>query len=234
LTAVAPGEGEGEHRRGSQRAGAPAGGQRTAFEAALLDLCFERGYRDLTIDDLLERTGLGREVFERDFAGLEDCLESLFAAEQGRFFASLDCAAAPYEAWRDRVRATAYGLLRYLRDEPEVARLFIYEARYAGERVKVLWSQGFERLFDLIDEGRSEPGAPDSLTRATAESVGGGLFNQIYVALSRGPLAPEEDIVPQLMYTVVLPYLGVAGAAEELEIRPPPDPARRDDPGGRG
>jgi hypothetical protein len=34
-------------------------------------------------------------------------------------------------------------------------------------------------------------------------------------------MPPEEELVPQLMYAAVLPYLGAAAAAQELEIAPP-------------
>ena len=79
-----------------------------------------------------------------------------------------------------------------------------------------------EAFFDLIDWGRGEPTAPAAMTRATAESVGGGIFNQMYMSAGHGgPMPREEEIVPKLMYTAVLPCLGVALAAEELEIPAP-------------
>jgi hypothetical protein len=99
----------------------------------------------------------------------------------------------------------------------------VVEVRRGGERAQLLIGKGIEELIDLLDEGRDQPGAPESLTRATAESVAGGLFNQLYIAVARGESAgAEAEIVHEAMYSAVLPYLGAAIAAEELRIPPPP------------
>ena len=80
-----------------------------------------------------------------------------------------------------------------------------------------------EYLFDLIDEGREEPTAPAGLRRMTAEALGGGICTRLYAAIVRdGRLPDEAEIVPELMYCVVLPYCGRDAAREELEISPPP------------
>ena len=120
----------------------------------------------------------------------------------------------------------AYALYRYLDEDERLRRFTVVEARVAGERPALLIGEEIEELSDLIDEGRAEPTARPTLTRATAESLGGGIFSQIYLAAGHaGPMPREEEEVPQMMYSAVLPYLGAARAAEELEIPPPPRPA---------
>jgi AcrR family transcriptional regulator len=122
-------------------------------------------------------------------------------------------------------------LLRYLAEDERVTHFTVVEVRRAGDRSALLIGEGIEELIDLLDEGRAQPGAPADLTRATAESVAGGLFNQLYLALAGGAGAPEEqDVVRQAMYTAVLPYLGVQVAMEELSIAPPALPATLPDP----
>lgn len=74
---------------------------------------------------------------------------------------------------------------------------------------------------DLIDEGRAESNAPASLTRLTAEALGGAILHELCRA-ARGGSPPESELVPTLMYLAVLPYAGVGAATEELRIPPPP------------
>jgi hypothetical protein len=50
--------------------------------------------------------------------------------------------------------------------------------------------------------------------------VVGGIFSQIMIVVSRGEEVRQEA-VPQMMYAVVLPYLGHEAALEELNIPPP-------------
>lgn len=211
-----------------QRAHARIGAsERERVRSALIGLSFKRGFAQVTVDDLCERAEVDRPVFAAQYADLEDCFCQTLEAERDDFFAYLDraVAVAGAERWADRVRAVAYGLLRYLRADRARTHFLTVELNRAGERATLIWTETILKpLFDLIDEGRCEPGAPASLTRATAEQVGGGIFAQIYAATGGGePHLPDAPIVPELMYAVVLPYLGPEAAAEELKAPPPPE-----------
>ena len=107
--------------------------------------------------------------------------------------------------WRSRLRAATYTLYRH----PE-------------ERPALPLPEETEGLIDLIDEGRAEPAAPPTLTRVTAEGLGGAIFYQLVLAAREGVPPPESELVPTLMYAAVLPYAGADRAAEELRIPPPP------------
>jgi AcrR family transcriptional regulator len=195
------------------------------FRAALIDLCFERGFADVTIEGLCRRAGLDRTAFIERYADLEDCFFQICRGELERYRARAVAARAGAGEWRARLRATAYALYRYLDEDERRRRFTVVEVRAAGERPALLIGEEMEELFDLIDEGRAEPTAPPTLTRATAESLGGGIFNEIYVVAGHpGPMPSEGEFVPKMMYSAVLPYLGAASAAEELRIPPPPRP----------
>jgi AcrR family transcriptional regulator len=198
---------------------------RARLHQALLDLCFERGFKRIEPGELLARAAVDRATFAHEFADLEDCFFAVFKAEVDR--CRRQAAALPDRpgAWRERVRVGAYALYRYLAADERRARFILVESRGAGERTLLFAGRQVEALVDLIDAGRRELGDPDSITRATAESLGGGILNQLYAILGRGPLPPEGEIVPQLMYTVILPYLGPTVALQELAIPPPPHPA---------
>jgi AcrR family transcriptional regulator len=185
---------------------------------ALLELCFERGYRNTDLPMLLERAGVDQVTFHRHFEDLEDCFCAVYLGIREDFLARLEGAVAGEAAWRDRLRAAAYFLLDYFREDERVTQFGIVEIRYAGERAQRLLAEVIEALFDLLDEGRGE-NDDASRTRATAEAIGGGIFRQISLAVERGTL--DEQGVPQMMYAAVLPYLGMHAAREELGIPPP-------------
>jgi AcrR family transcriptional regulator len=105
--------------------------------------------------------------------------------------------------WRGRLRLAAYALCRRRRRNP---------AEFEAE---------VQELVELIDEGRGEPEAPRSLTRVTAEALGGAIFHELSLA-ARAGAPPESELVPGLMYLAVLPYAGVDAATEELRTPPPP------------
>jgi AcrR family transcriptional regulator len=201
---------------------APAG-QASPFRGALIELCYERGFAGVTIGDLCGRAGRRRTAFYRRYADLPDCLLQISRAEFDRYHRLAAAARTGLGDWRHRLRATAYVLYRYLEEDERLRRLLLVELRTAGERTSLLIGAEVEALFELIDEGRAEPTAPPTLTRATAEFLGGGIFQQLFLAAGReGPLPPEEELVPMLMYAAVLPYAGDTAAEEELRTPPPP------------
>jgi AcrR family transcriptional regulator len=209
---------------------------RDPVHQALIDLCWERGFEQVDVAMLCRRAGIERADFDSRYSGLEDCFFAAYRVEFDRYRRLGEAAREGVGPWRDRLRATAYALLRFLAEDERATHFTVVEARRAGERTALLLGEGVQGLIDLLDEGRQQEGAPDDLTRATAEGLAGGLFNQLYVAVAQGDSSIEEaEVGRAAMYTVVEPYLGSEVAQEELTIDPPPrraggGPASRRDP----
>lgn len=87
-----------------------------------------------------------------------------------------------------------------------------------------------EVLIDLIDRGREELDDPQSLTRATAEGIGGAVFELISMCLVRDSEDDLPGLLPQLMFFATRPYLGVEAALAEFHRSPAEQPIAR----GRG
>ena len=169
---------------------------------------------------LCDRAGIDRTEFDARYEDLDACLYEAYAAEFGRYRREAEEARRKFTEWRERLRATAYVLLRFLSEDERLTHFTVVEARRSAS-TSILMGEGIGEIIDLLDEGRDQPGAPSNLTRATAESVAGGLFNQLYLAVGHENRLLESEVVPQAMYTAVLPYLGTQAAMEELEISPP-------------
>jgi AcrR family transcriptional regulator len=189
----------------------------------LLDLCGETGYEQLELNDLLKRSGMSEEEFHRYYPDLDACFAAVLGGIYDEFFVRARVVVEGQVGWRDRMRATAYALLRFLRADERVARLAAVEVQYAGPDSQRLFQQTFSRLVELINEGSVEADGPDSPGIATAIGVGGVVFARVQEAVSKGELGLGEDEIPELMYGAVFPYLGAEAAEEELRLPPPPD-----------
>lgn len=198
--------------------------QRSRVHEALIELCFERGFGELSVEQVCERAGIEPEAFERDYADLEDCFCQVYVVERDRFFVVREAACEGLEGWREQLRASAYALLRILSADPKLANFVIVEPRIAGERALMLMEGVIETMLDLLDRGRQHRDDPEAISRATAESIAGSIFLQIYMAVIQGPAELTEQTVREMMYAAVLPYLGIEAAREELRTPPPPDP----------
>ena len=189
----------------------------------MLDLCSERGYKRLKLKHLLERAELDKATFRRHYADLDACFAAVLGEIYDEFFVEAQEAVAGEKGWRDRMRATAYALLRFLRRDERVAHFAAVEVQYAGSAAQGPFIETFNRLVDLIDEGSEQADGAESFSRATALGIGGVLFARIQEAVAEGELDLGEEEIPQLMSAAVFPYLGPGAAAEELRIPPPPD-----------
>ena len=173
------------------------------------------------MDALCARARIRRPEFEAAYEGLEDCFAETFAAELERFHERLDPIRKGDAPWLDRVRGTGYALYELFQEDERAMRFLVFEVRSGGERSQLLFEAEIQEMVDLIDEGRQRMEDPGALTRATAEQITGGFFVQLYAVVLRGPLPPPSEIVPGLMYSAALPYLGEAAAEREL-TRPAP------------
>lgn len=188
---------------------------------ALVEVCIERGYRGASVPLVAERAGVSEETFEQHFNDLEDCFSAYILEGREAFFVAVGAAMVDKSEWREQIRAAAYAMLHFWQADERRARMMLIELLSAGSRAQLIRDEGMELMFDLIDQGRSQMADPEMLSRTTAEAVGGAIFNQMHMALERGELARGEELIPQLMYTVILPYLGPKPALEELEMPPP-------------
>lgn len=195
--------------------------ERARLREAMVDLCFERGYKDLGLAELLARAGVSEEAFRRHYSGLEDCFCELVEEGRDDLLKEVVDRAFAEQGWRNQIRAAAYAMLRFLQADERRARLIIVEVHSAGTRAQLIRDQGIQLLFDLIDVGRNELPDPNSLTRATAESVGGAIYKRMETAIEAGDLSVGDRLVPELMYTVILPYRGTEAALAELTIPAP-------------
>lgn len=188
------------------------------FHRPLIELCFEHGFLHLDVEALCARAGVGRQRFERDYADLEHCFAAVYEECAEQFLARLEAAYEGEAQWREGVRAVAHATLAHLEEDPARAHFTVIEALFAGERAQLVRDRVFARLTAFLDRGREQPGAPEFLSRATAESLNGAVFAQMRAAIADADRERSAQLLPEMMYAVVLAYLGPEAAEEELRI----------------
>jgi AcrR family transcriptional regulator len=201
--------------------------ERERIREAVLDLVFDHGCDGTSLEMILERAGVDRAAFEREFDDREDCFLQIYIESNHLFVRDVFAAFEGGETWRDSLRAAAYVAARFLRDRPREVRLNVIQVFSAGE-MALAERDRYHRLFvDLVDAGRQELDDPDSVSRSLAEGVVGSILGVMVKQVGEeGSAANAEAAVPELMYIAVRPYLGHEAAREELAIPPPPEPVQ--------
>src|SRR5690554_194140 len=106
--------------------------QRAQIINALAEETAEKGYRAVTVADIVRRAGIARNTFYDNFSSKEDCFLATqdFAAEEA--LRRVREAAEPIESWQARVGAGLAAFLGYVAEEPALARACMVEALSAG------------------------------------------------------------------------------------------------------
>src|SRR4051794_32340468 len=105
---------------------------RARIRQALIDLCWERGFASLALDDLIVEAQVDEQAFHRYFADVEDCFFQVYRGELERFRVERTAASIGLIAWRDRLRATAYALYRFLAADEKIRHLTTVVVRAAS------------------------------------------------------------------------------------------------------
>jgi AcrR family transcriptional regulator len=195
---------------------------RERIEAALPEVLSVRGWSGTSVDAVCARAEVPRAAFDRAFSSIEDCYCAYFEAQATILLTRSAAVFEREESWRDQLRGVAITLLDFLEEDPVRARVMMVETVAAGDRARLVRDQGMQALTLFIDAGRGELDDPESLSSATAAAICGAIFNQILFEIERDNYENLRLLVPKLMYSAVLPYLGPDAAAEELRRPVPP------------
>lgn len=187
---------------------------------ALTELCSERGFRGFDLEAVLARAGLEESAFYRHFADLEDCFCEVMQECAFEILSRSWSVYAAEQGWANQIRAVAYQSLRFVQEDPPRSQTILVEAEWAGERARLIHDQAVEALSSFIDLGRGELADPDSISPTTADAIGGALVSQIRAMVERREYDSFTALMPEMMYSVVLPYLGTEAALRELHIPP--------------
>ncbi|HEY8304673.1 MAG TPA: hypothetical protein VIG42_08825 [Solirubrobacteraceae bacterium] len=205
--------------------------QRARMVAAMIDVVSERTRANATVAHVVARSGVSRRTFYEVFDDFEDCFLAALDQSSARAAEYMLGDYDPAARWRVRIRVALVGLLEFFDDEPAMGRLCVVETLGAGRRVHERRMRIVDAITAVVDEGRAEAKASNSLPPLTAEGVVGGALSVLHARLLNHPPrgVPDEnasllELIGPLMGMIVLPYLGPAAAQKESAA---PVPERR-------
>lgn len=194
--------------------------QRERLLAAVVRVTAAKGYQVSSVADILKEAGVGRETFYRQFKDKEDCFLAANDALVSDLEARVEGAYGQSGAWPERVRDGLAATLHWFASNPEIARVMIVEMGTVGPIARVRFHDTLRRFTVLLDEGRelteSVPGLPH-----LASIAGGAVFARVYEEVTLGNTERLPQLLPQLTFELLLPYIGEEAAAKEREAAQP-------------
>ena len=184
--------------------------------AGVVRVTARKGYQASSVADILKEAGVGRETFYKHFKDKEDC----FVAANDALVADLEAVVKEaYErpgSWPQRVRQGLASTLEWFAVSPEIARVMMIEMGTVGPIASARFRETFSRFTALLDDGRElVEGAPDLPN--LARIAGGAVFSRVYEEVALGNTTNLTDLLPQLTFELLLPYIGEEAARKERD-----------------
>ncbi|HKF83135.1 MAG TPA: TetR family transcriptional regulator [Solirubrobacterales bacterium] len=191
---------------------------REAYMEAMVDLAFDRGYDDVTVEEVAARAGGEAAGFEALFVSKQGCAVAILEEIAASNLAEVRRAFDGGGRWPDSLRAAAYAHVRWIRANPKQLRFGLLEVLWAGELTSALRDDLFRSYIAMIDAGREIAADPEAVVPYTAESVVGSITQVVVRNMGKPGGGDLTSLVPEMMYLAVRPYLGEAAARRELTM----------------
>jgi AcrR family transcriptional regulator len=188
--------------------------QRERLLAAVVRVTGTRGYEATSVADILEEAGVGRESFYELFKDKRDCI----LAAHALLVEDLEAAVmAPYRQsgpWVERVRNAVAAMLDWFAGDPAAARVTLVELAALGSTAQEQFEAIFSRFTALMDSGISAAEPRPDLPQATSLAIGAALA-RVYEEVVRGRTTELPELLPELTYELLVPFLGEEAARAE-------------------
>jgi AcrR family transcriptional regulator len=183
------------------------GADAAVLEAMLLTVG-EKGYAKTTVREVAERARITQDRFHRRFGSKEACFARAYEEAAGRLAGELleACRSAP--GWREGFRAGLTELLRFVAEQPLLAKALLLEVRAARGDAWAAHQHQVERLTTAFDAVRDEPGARPDANPMTAGFVVGAIEEALSLEIAAGRAAGVELLLPDLTRLAFLQLFG--------------------------
>lgn len=187
--------------------------QRRRMLTAVAEVCHEVGYAAMSVQDVVVAAGVSRKTFYLHFRDKEDAFLAAYDDASRRVVARVERASASAGALVDRTRASLAVLLAAVSAAPDVASLCLVEVLAAGPRALERRDALMRELVEVVHEAAVE-GLPAARrpSRLVAETLVGGIDDVLTSRVRSGRAAEVPGLLPDLMFALLLPYVGTEAA----------------------
>ncbi len=189
--------------------------QREEILAAAILVVGRRGYRDATVAEVIAEAGISHAAFAKHFEEKHDCFLAAYDTAVERLFAVVDGNCDRSKGWLERVREGLTAIVDLFALEPELARIAVVEATTAGPDARRRHWDAISRFTEYLAEGRGLAYGrklPANVSLMSAGAVSGLIFEELLA----GRPAALPALLPDLLFAVLVPYIGPRAAAAEM------------------
>jgi AcrR family transcriptional regulator len=192
--------------------------KRARLLEAMLEELVDKGYREAEVEGAVERAHLGRrEEWAQLFVDKDACLLAAFEqlTEQLRTAIVEGCRGG--RDWPGRVAGGLRVLLATLASRAPMAEALARSFPAIGPEAQARYQGFVESLAPLLAEGREFSGLAEELPGEVELLAVGAAEAIVFDLVQAGRTSGLAALGPEILFSVLVPFLGPARAAEEME-----------------
>jgi AcrR family transcriptional regulator len=189
--------------------------RRDLILAAMIRVVGSKGYRETSVADVIEETPTSRTTFYKYFEDKHDCFLAAYEMLVEQVFAEVVASCDGSQPWLERVEAGLSTIVKLFALDPELARTAVVEVAAAGADARQLHWNAVSRFTAFLEDGRELSGGrelPENISLMSAGAVSGLIFDELLA----GRAAQLQAMLPDLLFAMLVPYIGPRAAAEEM------------------
>lgn len=189
------------------------GAQRELLLWAITEAVAAKGYEAARVEDVVERSGLSRSTYYKHFHDKEECFLAAYDAAIESIWKRVEEALASEATPAGRAEVGLRALVGPLVAQPAIANLTL-EIRTVGAVGRERYDRALSRFAQLIAD------ASGDAARSMAEwspLVASGVASTIAWEVREGRGAQLGALLPELVFTVLVPCVGVESAVEGMQ-----------------
>jgi AcrR family transcriptional regulator len=185
------------------------------LDTLLLELS-SKGYAELSVDEVLALTGVSESDFERQFGEKDDALFAAYRNVCDRVVNTAMGACDEGEPWPERVRSGLKVLLDLLAAKPDMARALTRSFPGICPATYQCYADLLARFLPAMQAGRDYAGVDEELPSEVELMAVGAAEAIIFVELDAGRADRLPQMLPEILFSILVPFIGPERAAEEM------------------
>ncbi len=194
---------------------APTESRRQLILEAMVRVVGRKGYKLTSVADVIEEAGTTRTTFYKHFDDKHECFLAAYDQVVERVLGEVVANCDGEQSWLERMRTGLETIVDLFALDPELARTAIVEVAAAGADARQRHWNAIVRFTEFLEDGRDLAGGrelPDNIALMAAGAVSGLIFDELLTG--RAERLPE--LLPELLFAMLVPYIGPSAAAEEM------------------
>jgi AcrR family transcriptional regulator len=182
---------------------------------AMVQVVGREGYRATSVADVIEEADVSRTTFYNHFEDKHECFLAAYDLVVERLFAEVIAKCDPEQPWLDRMRIGLATVVEIFALDPELARTAIVEVAAAGSDARQKHWDAITKFTGYLAEGEQLAGGrelPGNIGLMAAGAVSGLIFEELLA----GRAERLPDLLPDLLFARLVPYIGPGAATAEM------------------